>query len=196
MEWTAVQYSLDPLKHYANSSCAVLLNVQIGESFRLTVGICEGCILLPVLFNIYLEKIMQDTLQDYHTSITMGGRYICNLRFADDIDLLGGKNHELQDITDKLVVSAGAYSLELSTEKSKVMVNSTNHCSADIHMNNQKLEEVDKFKSLGSTLSKGGSSSAEICTKIDTALVAMARLDRVWKSNMISLPTNSGCTNW
>ena len=56
------------------------------------LGIQQWCILSLVLFNIYLEKIMQDTLQDHQISISMGGRYICNLRFVDDIDLLGGTN--------------------------------------------------------------------------------------------------------
>ena len=107
---------------YANSISAVLINNHTGESLRTMVGIYQECILSPVLFNIYLEKIMQDTLQDHHMSISMGGRHICNLRFADDIDLLGGTNQELQDFTDKLVARTGTYSMEESTEKSKVMV--------------------------------------------------------------------------
>ena len=130
---------------YVNSSSAVLLNNQIWESFRTTVDIHQGCILLPVLLNICLE-IMQGTLQDHHTSISMGGRYICNLRFANDLDLFGGSNQELQDFTDKLVASTGMYGIEVSTEKSKVMINSTNTCSTVIHINGQKLEEIDKLK--------------------------------------------------
>ena len=33
---------------------------------------------------------MQETLLDHHTSISAGGRRICNRGFADDIDLMGG----------------------------------------------------------------------------------------------------------
>ena len=119
----------------------------------------------------------------------MGGRHISNLRFANDIDLLGGTNKELQDFTDKLVACAGTYNMKVSIEKSKDMVNSTNNCSVDIHMNGQTLEEVDKFKYLGSTVSKDGCSSAEVCMRIDRALTAMARLDRVCQSNKISFST-------
>ena len=107
---------------------------------------------------------MQDALQEHHTSISMDGRHICNLRFANNIDLLGGTNQELQDFTDKLVASTWAYGMEVRTKKNKVMVNSTNNCSADIYMNGQKLEELDKFNFLWSTLSKDNSSSAEVCT--------------------------------
>ena len=61
---------------YENSSSAVLLNSQLGEFFKTTVGVCQGCLLSPILFNLFLEKIMQKTLHDHHTSISIGGRPI------------------------------------------------------------------------------------------------------------------------
>ena len=122
---------------------------------------------------------MQDTLQDHCTSISMGGRYICNMRFSNDIDLLGSTNQELQYFTEKLVDGTGASGMDVSTEKSKIMINGTNNYSADIHMCGKKLKEVQKFRYLGLTLSKDGSSSAEVHTRIDTVSAAMARLDRI-----------------
>ena len=174
---------------YKNSSSAVLLNKDLGEFFQTTVGVRQGCLLSPVLFNIYLEKIMQDTLLDHHTSISIGGRPLCNLRFADDIDLMAGSNNELQVLTTRLADSAGAYGMEVSHEKSKVMVNSRNDTSADIIMNGQKLEEVNNFKYLGATLSKDGSCTAEVRIRIATAMAAMSRLSRLWKSSNISFTT-------
>ena len=67
---------------------------------------------------------------------------MCNLRFADDIYLMSGSNGELQDLTNRLVDRATAYEIEVTTEKKKIMTNSTNNISADISMNGQKLEEV------------------------------------------------------
>ena len=85
---------------------------------------------------------MQEILHDHHISISIGGRSICNLRFADDIDLMSGSNGELQDLTNKLVHRATACGKEVSTEKMKIITKSTNNISADISMNGQKLEEV------------------------------------------------------
>ena len=59
------------------SSSAVLLNIQLGEFLKITVGICQGCLLSPVLLNLFL-KIMQETLDDHHTSISIGGRPVCS----------------------------------------------------------------------------------------------------------------------
>ena len=69
---------------YENSSGAVLLNNQLGEVLKTTVGVRQGCLLSPVPFNLFLEKIMHETPHDYHTSISTGGRPICSLRFADE----------------------------------------------------------------------------------------------------------------
>jgi len=161
---------------YKNASSAVLLNNQHGEFFKTTVGVHHGCLLSPVLFNIYLEKIMRDTLHDHHTSISLGGRQISNLRFADDIDLLGGTEEELQVLTDNLTRCAGSFGMEVSTEKSKTMVNSHNNLHAAINMNGEQLENVESFTYLGAVLSKDGSCTAEILKRIAMATAALARL--------------------
>ena len=45
-------------------------------------------LLLPILSNLVPEKIIQETLHDHHTSISIGGRPICNLSFTN-IDSYG-----------------------------------------------------------------------------------------------------------
>ncbi|KAH3734319.1 hypothetical protein DPMN_040758 [Dreissena polymorpha] len=37
---------------------------------------------------------MKDILQDHHTSITISDRPIFKLRFADDIDIMGGTSDD------------------------------------------------------------------------------------------------------
>ena len=76
--------------------------------------------------------------------------------------------------------------MEVSTEKSKVMINSTNNSSADISVNGQKLEEVTSFRYLGATLCKDAICSTEVRIRIASAIAAMARLNRIWLCNTIS----------
>ena len=83
---------------YNSSSSAVLLNNQLGEFFRTTVGVRQGCILSPALFNLFLENIMQETLVDHITTVSLGGRPLCNVRFADDIDLMGGSKENFRTL--------------------------------------------------------------------------------------------------
>ena len=42
-------------------------------------------------------------IHDEHIStMSIGGRNLCNIRFTDDIDLIVGSNDELQTLTNKL----------------------------------------------------------------------------------------------
>ena len=66
---------------------------------------------------------MQDTLKDHDSTLSIGGRPISNLCFADDIDLIAGSYNELQNLTDSLAKNAYRYGMEISYEKSKIQVN-------------------------------------------------------------------------
>ena len=172
-----------------SASSAVLLNNNVGNYFRTTVGVRQGCFISPILFNLYLENIMIETLHNFKSTISIGGRIISNLRFADDIDLMGGNNDELQELTDRLSNSAREYGMEISSEKSKVMVNSGDNATAQISMNGQQLEEVMAFKYLGATLTKDGRSSAEIKIRLAIAIASMVKLNKIWSSKDVSFST-------
>ena len=132
---------------------------------------------------------MQETCHDHHTSISIGGRPIHNIRFVSDINLMGSSNGEL-NLTNRHINRATAYGLEVRMEKSKIITNSTSNFSADISMNGQKLEEVTSFKYLGAILCKDGTCLAEACIRIASAMAAMARLNRIWQCNTISFASN------
>ena len=82
---------------YDKATSAVYLNNSIGDWFRTTVGVRQGCLLSPTLFNIFLERIMEDALEGHEGPVSIGGRTIQNLHFADDIDGLAGKEEELSN---------------------------------------------------------------------------------------------------
>ena len=97
---------------YKNAQSAVIINGAIGKFFKTTVGVRQVCLLSPILFNIYLEEIMRVALENYNGSVVIGGKEICNLRFADDIDLIAGTLDEFQLITNKLLISSAAYGMD------------------------------------------------------------------------------------
>ena len=59
---------------YGNASSAVLPNGLYRHFFRTSVDVRQGYLLFPVLFNIFLKMIMQETLHDHHNSIVTNGR--------------------------------------------------------------------------------------------------------------------------
>ena len=56
----------------------------------------------PTVFDIFLERIMAVALEDHDGTVSIGGRTITNLRFADDIDGLAGQEQELVKLVNHL----------------------------------------------------------------------------------------------
>ena len=108
---------------YNKATSAVLFNSSLGDWFRTTVGLRQGCLLSPTLFSIFLERIMTDALENYDGTVSIGGRTITNLRFADDIDVLAGEEEELANLVERLDKASRAYGTEIIAEKTKLMTN-------------------------------------------------------------------------
>ena len=81
---------------------------------------------------------MTDVLENHQGTVSIGGRTITNLRFADDIDDLAGKEEELASLVDRLDKTSAAFGMEISAEKTKLMTNNANGISIDIRINGEK----------------------------------------------------------
>ena len=64
---------------------------------------------------------MTDTLEDHEGTVSIGSRTITDLRFADGIDCLAGKEEELANLVERLDKASTAYGMEISAEKTKLM---------------------------------------------------------------------------
>ena len=89
---------------------------------------------------------MTDTLEDYEGTVSIGGRTIANLHFADDINGLAGEEEELAKLVECLDKASTAYSMEISAKKTKLMTNNTSGINTDITVNGKKLETVTSLK--------------------------------------------------
>ena len=100
------------------------MNRSTGEWFRTTIGVRQGYLLSPTLFSIFLERITSDALEEHAGKVSIGGRNITNLRFADDKDALSEEEQELEALVESLDKTCTKYKMEISAEKTKVMTNS------------------------------------------------------------------------
>ena len=88
---------------------------------------------------------MTDALNDHEGTVSIGGRNIQNLRFADDID---GREEELANLVERLDNTFTAFGMQINEEKTKLMTINTNGFSTDISVNGEKLDCVNRFKYL------------------------------------------------
>ena len=152
-------------KAFDRATSAVQLNGSIGDWFRTTVGVRQGCLLSPTLFNIFLERIMSDVLEEHDGKVSIGGRNITNLRFADDIDALAEEEQELEALVESHDKTCTRYKMEISATKTKLMTNSANGIQREIKVKGQKLGTVTSFKYLGAVVSDDGS-KPEVLSRI------------------------------
>ena len=90
--------------------------------FKIGKAICQGCILLPCLFNLHAEYIMQNAvLDEAQAGIKIAGRNINNLRYADDTTLMAESEEELKSLLMKMKEVSEKSGLKLNIQKTKIM---------------------------------------------------------------------------
>ena len=71
--------------------------------FQIGKGVCQGCILLRCLFNLYTKYIMRNAgLDEAQAGIKIAGRNLNNLRYADDTTLMAESEEELKSLLMKV----------------------------------------------------------------------------------------------
>ena len=100
----------------------------------------QGCLLSRTLFNIFLERIMCEALDDHEGCVSIGGRLITNFRFA--VDIVVNAEEEPCVLVDRLDTTTTRYKMEIGTDRKKVMTNNPNGFQREIKIKGQRLEEV------------------------------------------------------
>src|SRR6218665_2077256 len=81
---------------FKDTFSAVRVNGELSEWFETVMGVLQGCVLSPLLFNIFLEMSMAMALDGSNEGADIAGERIGDLRFADDIALLTEQEKGLQ----------------------------------------------------------------------------------------------------
>ena len=92
---------------------------------------------------------MTDAVEDHEGTVSIGGRTITNLHFADEFDGLAGEEEELAKLVECFDKAAKAYGKKVSAEKTKLMTYNISGINTEIKVNGQKFETVTGFKYLG-----------------------------------------------
>ena len=120
---------------------------------------------------------MSDALEEHDGKVSIGGRNITNLRFADDIDALAEEEQELEALVESLHKTFTRYKMEISAEKTRLMTNSAN---------GKRDKGKRAFQYHGAVVSDDGS-KPKVLSRIAQATAAFTKLKPIWRDNKISL---------
>ena len=124
--------------------------------------------------SMFLERIMPDGLEEHDEKVSIGGRNITWLRFADGIGALAGEEEELEDLVESLDKNCTRYKMDIGAERVNLMTNSVNGIQREINIKGQKPGTATSFRYLGA-VSGGGFKPA------------ILKLKPFWRDNNISL---------
>lgn len=161
----------------------------ISGNFKTEAGVRQGCILSPLLFNIYTEYVMRIVLEEWDGGISVGGRVINNLRYADDTTLLATTREEMENLLNRLETTSLRFGLAINRDKTKMMIVDRAEQSGTNVQSIAGCAVVSSYVYLGSTISSTGGCGDEIRRRCAITRSAVERLGKIWKDRRITKNT-------
>ena len=186
---------------------------EFSDPFPVTHRVKQGCVLTSTLFSMMFSAMLTDAFQDGDNGIPIRYRFdgkLFNLRrlqakskvqtevldeflFADDMAKDAPTEEKMQKGVDQVSDSCDSYDLTISIKKTEVVyqpVPGKPYKEPTITVKGQRLQVVDKFTYLGSTLSSVVHIDDEVNARIAKASAAFGRLrGSIWDRSGIRLDT-------
>lgn len=148
---------------YSNSKCCVRGKTTRSDFFDYQKGVRQGCILSPILFNLYLNELPNTlSINALDPIVLPDGTDINCLLYADDLLLISHTAEGLQDCLNKLSQYCKNWFLDINHSKTKVVIFQKKTRKSTIEkynflVNNKQIEIVKDYTYLGVNFSSNGS---------------------------------------
>ena len=191
----------------------VLAGGETTEEFEISNGVKQGCVLAPVLFNIFFTSMLSHACKDLDKGVYLKYRLdgsLFDLRrlsaktktsldllqealFADDCALVAHSESDLQSMLNRFAEASRLFGLQISLGKTEVLhqpAPKTAPKAPSINIEGETLANTNCFKYLGSIISSDGTLDKEIDARISKASQALGRLKhKILKQHNIRLQT-------
>ena len=161
---------------YFNQVATVRTEFGEMDTIEIGKGVRQGCILSPILFNIYeiyAENIMREALNNWGGGVKIGGHIISNMRYADDTTLLSSTEADLTELLERVKMASEKAGLYLNVAKIKLMATGE---IGTVKLNGEEVEVIDKFQFLGVMITKDAPCEREIKRRLTLGRSAMGNM--------------------
>ena len=167
---------------YENNVCRVKLDNGLTNTFLANQGVKQGCILSPLLFNIFLADL-PGRLSDNSckpVEVDESNRISCII-WADDIVLLSESEDGLQCMLNNLSRYSKENRMEINADKTKGMfLNKTGkNFRRSFAFNNELIFTTNSYKYLGFIVTPSGEITSGLKDLKDRALRAYCKLKKM-----------------
>ena len=176
---------------YWDQTAAVRVDNELSGWAKSQLGVRLVCC-HQTLFSLYSEIILRH-LNDC-SAISVGGRLINSIRYADDTVLIATSEEDLQKLLDTVIAESESFGLNLNAKKTFCMAISWQEKIpvCNLLINTSLVVQVEKFSCLGDHsywITSNGRSWCDIKSRIANAKQDFIKLDSVLCSNSITIKT-------
>ena len=171
---------------YRTVRARVKVNDVDSKWFESKIGLRQGDTLSPLLFNVFINGIVQKVAES-EGGVLVGEILLQILLFADDMVLIAEDEAGLNSLMSKVKEYCDAWHLEVNVKKTKVMVVSKDGSEkAKVMYGEDELECVDEFSYLGITFSSDGKWEKEVAKRVQLSRAALSNISKqvIWNKNV------------
>jgi len=187
---------------------------RMSEWFPIQTGVRQGCIIAPLLFNVFIDFLLKEAFKDlpddngFEIMFKVDGcldrptskrgldahfkEIIANMMYADDMALISTNPASLERMITSLERVTQAWAMCISVPKTKIMSLSRPRGTQPMHnvsIRGEVIGLVDEFVYLGSMLSSDGSMDKEVNRRIASAAKTFHMLVRCFRCKSIMRST-------
>jgi hypothetical protein len=159
------------------------------DTFTIKTGVCQRCLLSPLLFLLAIDWVMKETTKEKKGIQWTLWEQLEDLDFADYLDLLSHSQLQMQTKTEKLNKISMQIALKINEVKIKNMRINATEGSGPIILRGTPLEEVNSYTYLGSIVNKEGDTDEDIKIRIQKARAVSNMLRNIRKTGEIRIHT-------
>ena len=143
---------------YQDTHCKIKFKSGISRDFVSTCGVKQWDVLSPILFNLYINNIVDDLEKAKTDPVIVGDVQVNSLLYADNIILLSSTQEGLQNSLNVLSNFCSSWKLDVNQEKSKAIVFNSNGKTYmnSFNLTGKHLETVKSYCYLGVTIKYTG----------------------------------------
>ena len=180
---------------YVGSKACVRVGSEVSEWFPVRVGLRQGCVMSPWLFNLYIDGVVREVnARVLGRGVKMIGRddnewELNQLLFADDTVVVADSEEKLCQLVAEFGRVCERRKLRVNVGKSKVMRCTRNEEGARLNvvLNGEVLEEVDTFKYLGSVIAANGGVEADVRHRVNEGCKVLGAVNGVMKNRRLGM---------
>ena len=168
---------------YSDNAAQIIYKSQLTKSINPSIGVRQGCIISPSLFNVYINDLANSLTCPSTDPVFLVDTPLNCLMFADDIILISRSEKGLQKCLEKTSDYCKTWKLKVNHDKSKCLVFSKQitHENPQFFIDDTVLETVENYKYLGFSFHRSCKQTFgidELCSKAEKAWIITRRFMR------------------